>query len=197
LVLMGRLRLPPMVWVTGPFLITSAVLVVGGMLKLRDSRPSRAALSALGIPAPRLLAHLAGPVEIAVGASALLLGGWGPAVLVTALYLSFVAMIAVQLQRDDVPSCGCFGRLSARPSPIHLVANAALALVGAVAVLADPPGLMALAEQAETTAEVILGVALIGLATRLLVAVLTVLPATSEAARPDLARQFEITGTRR
>jgi uncharacterized membrane protein YphA (DoxX/SURF4 family) len=185
-----------MVWVTGPFTITSAVLVVGGMLKLRDSRPSRAALSALGVPVPRLLAYLAGPVEIAVGATALMLGGWVAAVPVTALYLAFVAMVAVQLQRD-VPSCGCFGRLSARPSPIHLVANAVLALVAAVAVVADPPGLIALAEQAETTADVIVGVALVGLATRLMVAVLTILPATSEAARPDLVRPFEITGSPR
>jgi hypothetical protein len=188
-----------MVWVTGPFAITAGVLLVGGVLKLRDTRPARAALAELGVPAPGAVARLSGPIEIVVAALALLKGGWLSAIPVAVAYLLFVAIVTVQLHHDDTGSCGCFGRLSARPAGVHLVTNAGLALMAVIAVAADPPGLATLVETADPLLDGVVLVGLVVLATALVVAVLTVLPATNEAARPvtePAVPLFEIGTTR-
>lgn len=184
-----------MVWVTGPFAITAGVLLVGGVLKLRDTRPARAALAELGAPAPGVVARLSGPIEVVLATLALLKGGWLSAVPVAAAYLTFVAIVTVQLHHEDTGSCGCFGRLSARPSAVHLVTNAGLALVAVIAVAADPPALATLVGTADPLLDGVVLVGLVALATALVVAVLTVLPATNEAARPatdPAVRLFEI-----
>jgi hypothetical protein len=174
-----------MVSVTGPLAIAAGVLVIGGVLELRDTRPARDALFALRIPVPGLVARLTGPLEVVVGALALVLGGRAVAGAVTALYLAFTAILAVQLRRGDDRSCGCFGRLSARPSATHLVVDAGLALVALVAVFVDPPGLAILVQEAPSAFDGAVLVGLVALASGLLVAVLTVLPATRNATRPD------------
>jgi hypothetical protein len=174
-----------MVWVTGPWAIAAAVLVIGGLLSLRDSRPARDVLVALGVPAAGLVAHLAAPAEIAVGGIALLKGGWLAAVPVAVAYLAFVVVLATLLRRGDRSSCGCFGRLSTRPTRLHLAVDTMLAVVAVAAVAADPPGLLDLMEQAPSMFEAGLLVGVVVLAAVLTVVVLTVLPATAEAARPD------------
>jgi uncharacterized membrane protein YphA (DoxX/SURF4 family) len=189
-----------MVWVTGPFAITAAVLLAGGALKARDSGPTHDALRALRVPAPGAVARVSGPLELVVGGLALLVGGWVAAAAVTAAYLVFVAVLSVQLSDGADGSCGCFGRLSSRPSPVHLVTNAALALVAVTAVVTDPPGLLATVGQADPVVDGIVLAALVVLAAALVVAVLTVLPAAGEATRADgtdagAVRTFALTGT--
>ena len=174
-----------MVSVTGPFAIAAGVLVIGGVLEMRDSRPARDALFGLGVPVPGLIARLTGPAEVLVGLFALGRGGRPAAAAVTAAYVAFALVLAIQLRRGGGRSCGCFGRLSVRPSPSHLLVDGGLALVGAVAVAAEPPGLAELIEQAPALFDGVVLVGLVALASSLLVAVLTVLPAARQAGRPD------------
>src|SRR6185503_6810618 len=128
------LRVPPgrvdyrrggMAWVSGPFAIVAAVLLVGGVLKVRAPGPARAVLVALGVPAPGAVAAVAAAFALFAVVVGLVLGRrpsggerGGPA---------------------DVASCGCFGRLSARPSPVHLAGDAVAAVVAAGAAIAGAP----------------------------------------------------------
>jgi hypothetical protein len=174
-----------MVSVTGPLAIAAGVLVIGGVLELRDTRPARDALFSLGIPVPGLVARLTGPAEVGLGVAALWVGGRLAGVAVAASYTAFAVVLGLQLRHGERRSCGCFGRLSTRPSPAHAVIDAGLAMVGAVAVVADPPGLALLIEQAPSVLDGVVLAGLVALAAGLLVAVLTVLPATRQAGRPD------------
>ena len=101
----------------------AVLLVVAGAAKL--SMPASGAADLLGFRAPARLIRLAGGSEMAVGVAALAVGGpfaWA----VGLVYASFAAII-LRAVRAGARSCGCFGRLEAPPSLIHLGGNLALA----------------------------------------------------------------------
>jgi hypothetical protein len=177
-------------WASGPFAIVTAVLVVGGVFKVHAPHPARETLAALGVPAPGVVARLSGPAEIALGAGAFLAGSRPFAAAVAAAFVVFTAVIGVQLRRPGgaTASCGCFGRLSARPSALHLAANAVLALVAAGAAVGDVPAPLALVRSAGP-GEGLVTVGVVALATWLTVSVVTVLPATLAVARRGPAEQ--------
>jgi hypothetical protein len=169
-----------MAWGYGPFAIVTTVLLVGGVFKIRDPRAARDTLAALGVPRPGLVARLSGPIEIALGAVALLSGSRLAAGAVGAAFLVFTLMVGALLRGGVSASCGCFGRLSARPSAVHLATNAAMALVAIGAVAVDVPAPLPAVLSSTAPAETVLLLALVGLATALVVGALTVLPATLE-----------------
>jgi hypothetical protein len=193
-----------MAWVSGPFAIVAAVLLVGGVLKVRAPGPARAVLVALGVPAPGAVAAAAGPAEVALGAGALLVGSRALAAAVTAAFALFAVVVGLVLGRRpsggerggpaDVASCGCFGRLSARPSPVHLAGDAVAAVVAAGAAIAGAPAAFEVLRRS-APADALVFAALVALGTGLAVAVLTVLPETAGAARPAPAapRAFAVT----
>jgi hypothetical protein len=115
------------------------VLCVAGTAKLRDSKPARRALLALGLPSGRAIVPAIGLCELAIG-------GWGAiapsragAVAIAVIYAGF-ALIAAALARRQV-SCGCFGGDDRPASMAQAILSAAIALVALGAALAGPHGL--------------------------------------------------------
>ena len=107
----------------------AVLLVVAGVAKL--SRPEPGVADLLGFRAPTPLVRLVGGLEVAIGVAALLVGGpftWA----VGLLYASF-AVIVLRAVSAEARSCGCFGRLDAPPSWVHVGGNLALAAVSFVA----------------------------------------------------------------
>src|SRR5690606_36022017 len=94
------------------------------------------------LPASTPAARALGLGEVALGATALVVGTWA-AGLVAAAYLAFALLMArLVLLGDAAPSCGCFGRLSARPTWVHVSADAGAAAVAAAGALSGVPGLV-------------------------------------------------------
>ena len=112
------------------------LLVAAGAAKL--SRPTQGVADLLGFRAPAPLVRLVGGSEVAIGVVALLVGGplaWA----VGLIYVSF-AVIVLRAVLVEARSCGCFGRLDAPPSWVHVGGNLALAAVSfAAAGEARPP----------------------------------------------------------
>ena len=180
----------------GFFAVVSTTLAVGGGFKLRDARPTAQMLRSLGVPAAGPLARISGPVEVTLGLAGLLLAGRAVAAGVALLFAAFAAMTARLVRGDGAVSCGCFGRLSARPSPVHVALNGAMAAGAATAAVLDVPAVVPTALAPDGGGPLVL--AGVALAAWLAVAVLTVLPDTLDAARrrpaPPAVREFALVG---
>src|SRR5664280_473497 len=95
----------------GPFAVAAGLLVLGGESKARRPDSTVRALGAAGARVPAALVRLFGAAEVAIGISAVLVGGRLPGALVAASYAGFTAFVAVALRRrTPLASCGCFGR---------------------------------------------------------------------------------------
>ena len=103
----------------------AVLLVVAGAAKL--SRPAPGVADLLGFRAPTPLVRLVGASEAAVGTAALLVGG--PAAWAMGLLYASFAVIVLRAVLVKAGSCGCFGRLDAPPSRVHVLGNLALAAV--------------------------------------------------------------------
>ena len=120
-----------------PFAVATAVLLVGGAFKVREPAPAGEMLAAVGVPRADAVARLSGPVEIALAGAAFLVGGRVLAGAVAAAFALFAVLVLVAMRAaGPVASCGCFGRLSGRPSGVHVAVNTGLAVVAAAAALA-------------------------------------------------------------
>ena len=120
----------------------AVLLVVAGAAKL--SRPAPGVADLLGFRAPTPLVRLVGASEAAVGIAALLVGGlaaWAMGL----LYASF-AVIVLRAVLVKAGSCGCFGRLDAPPSRVHVLGNLTLAAVSFAAVGTDAAPVQAVAQ---------------------------------------------------
>lgn len=120
----------------------AVLLVVAGAAKL--SRPAHGVADLLGFRAPTPLVQVVGASEAAVGIAALLVGGptaWAVGV----LYACF-AVVVLRAVLAGASSCGCFGRLDAPPSWVHVLGNLALAGVSFVAASAASPPVPAIAQ---------------------------------------------------
>ncbi len=118
------------------------LLVVAGAAKL--SRRAQGVEDLLGFRAPTPLVRLVGASEAAVGIAALFLGGptaWA----VGLLYASF-AVVVLRAVLAGAGSCGCFGRLDAPPSWVHVLGNLALAAVSLAAAGAPSPPVPAIVQ---------------------------------------------------
>ena len=113
------------------------LLLVAGLAKLIRPAPTTELLATLGLPERRVVTLAIGGIESLVGLGALAVGGPGPAVATGALYLGFVVVVW-RAMAAGATSCGCFGRVDAPPSWIHIAGNAALAAVSFAAVAGDP-----------------------------------------------------------
>ncbi len=119
----------------------AVLLVIAGSAKL--GRPSTAVvlLSSLGAPESgpfrgERVAVVLGAVEAAVGIAALAIGGTITELVVGLLYVGF-AVAVMRALTVGVSSCGCFGRVDAPPSPLHVFGNSVLA--GASFIAIDGP----------------------------------------------------------
>ena len=179
----------------GPFAIVAIVLAIGGLFKLRDPAPTGSMFAALGLPASPLIVRLVGLIELAVGTLAFLVGGRLLAAAVAVGYLVFAGVTVLLVRRSEAGvSCGCFGRLSAPPSLVHVGVNVIAAALAIAAVVVDVPGFVSV--RADLPAAGVPQALTIGVGAWLLVAVLTVLPdvldATRRGPRPPAIREFEV-----
>ena len=115
----------------------AVLLVVAGATKL--SRPAAGPASLLGFRTRSGVVRLIGALEAAAGVAAVVAGG-AAAWVVGLLYAAF-ALVVLRAVVAGADSCGCFGRLDAPPSLIHVAGNLALAAVSfaAAAGAASPP----------------------------------------------------------
>ena len=112
------------------------LLVVAGAAKLL--RPADGFAGLAGFRARPVVVRLLGGVEAAAGLGALWLGGPVAASAVGLLYVAF-ALVVLRALLAGAESCGCFGRLDAPPSLIHVAANLALAAASFAAAGAGGP----------------------------------------------------------
>ena len=142
---MRRSVASPLVSVVSAIHASAAVLLVlAGAAKL--SRPAPGWADLLGFRARTPVVRLVGASEAAAGVAALFLGGaaaWG----VGLLYAVFAAVVLRALLAG-AGSCGCFGRLDAPPSRIHVLGNLVLAGVSFAAAGAPSPPIMQVIVQA-------------------------------------------------
>ncbi len=169
----------------------AVLLVVAGATKL--SRPAAGPASLFGFRTRSGVVRLIGALEAAAGMAALLAGG-AAAWVVGLLYAAF-ALVVLRAVVAGADSCGCFGRLDAPPSLIHVAGNLALAAVSfaaAAAGAASAPfaGLVQSVEESPATG-VGLAAAIVLVAGLVLVS-LTALPEAlaARSARPGGAGLF-------
>ncbi len=121
----------------------AVLLIIAGMAKI--ARPSTTAdmLFSLGIPeigffGGERLAVVLGIAEAGLGIAALAIGGPVTATIVGVFYIGFAVAVLRALSVGAV-SCGCFGRVDAPPSWLHVVGNGALAVASFVAIAGSTP----------------------------------------------------------
>jgi hypothetical protein len=121
----------------GPFVIASALIVLGGAFKAIDPADTAHALRALGLPHAALVVRAGGAAEVVIGVGALMVGGPVFAALVAFSYLAFAAFVVFALRSGSpISSCGCFGRVDTPPSLVHVVIDLLAAGVAATVALA-------------------------------------------------------------
>jgi hypothetical protein len=122
----------------GPFAIASLLLVTAGVLKGVQPGDTTRALRGVGLPARDAVVRVGGVVEMVLGVVALLAADAVVAVLVAASYTLFAVFVAVALaEQAPISTCGCFGKVDAQPSLVHLGVSVG-AVVGAIAMAVDP-----------------------------------------------------------
>lgn len=114
------------------------LLLVAGMAKIVRPAPTTDLLVALGLPGRAEMVVGIGVVEVIVGLGALAVGGPVTAMATGVLYVGFTGAV-VRAMRAGAASCGCFGRIDAPPSWLHVGGNAALAALSFVAAGGDAP----------------------------------------------------------
>ena len=120
----------------------AVLLVAAGAAKL--SRPAPGWADLLGFRARTPVVRLVGASEAAAGVAALFLGG-AAAWAVGLLYAAF-ALVVLRAVLAGADSCGCFGRLDAPPSLIHVVGDLVLAAVSFGAAGAPSPPIPAVVQ---------------------------------------------------
>ena len=136
----------------------AVLLVLAGAAKL--SRPAPGWADLLGFRARTPVVRLVGASEAVAGVAALFLGGTA-AWAVGLLYAAF-ALVVLRAVLAGADSCGCFGRLDAPPSLIHVVGNLVLAAVSfAAAGAPSPPIMQAMGDSAAVAAALAVVIALL------------------------------------
>jgi hypothetical protein len=121
--------------------VVAAVLLAAGASKLIAPEPAARALRSL-VPSAEVGAGLAralGVVETVVGLAVLTVGGRAAAALLAVAYLG-VTVTSIAAVRRGLPSCGCFGERSARPTWLHVALNTASLVIALIGVVRPPVG---------------------------------------------------------
>jgi hypothetical protein len=162
--------------VVGPFAIAAALLVVSGIAKMGQPMATSDALRAAGLPSAKVLVYLLAAVEIAVGTTAVLIGGWMAAGAVAVIYLGFTGFVVMtKVRGTQAGGCGCLGaRSDAPPGALHIGVDV-LAFSAAVVAIVNPvPGLFTIMQSTPLAGLVFVG--FVALGTWLAAVMLTELP---------------------
>ncbi|MCY3616366.1 MAG: hypothetical protein F4Z00_00620 [Acidimicrobiaceae bacterium] len=157
------------------------LLVVAGAAKL--IRPADGFAGLVGLRTRPFVVRLIGALEAGAGIAALILGG--PAAWIVGLLYAAFALVVLRAVLAGADSCGCFGRLDAPPSLIHVAGNLTLAAVSFIAAGAASPPVSAVVQAAEESSAT--GVALasvIALLAGLVLVSFTALPEALAARSP-------------
>ncbi|GAC1307975.1 MAG: hypothetical protein NVSMB16_04230 [Acidimicrobiales bacterium] len=117
-------------------LVASLLLVGAGLAKAVRPGDTWRALSRAGLPVGRgpATVRVGASVEVAIGVTAILVGGPVPGAMVCLSYVAFAVFISVALGRGwALASCGCFGEPDSPPTVAHVVLDAVLAAGSALA----------------------------------------------------------------
>jgi len=164
--------------------LAALVLLWSAAAKLRDPDSVAAPLTRLRVPPTIAAARLLALAEVTVALLALSTPGRAGGLVLAAWYLGLTGVSALLLHWGGA-SCGCFGGGSAPPHRIHVVANSALALAGAVAAIAASPAPLPALLDGGVSGAVLAAEALVGAA--LVVALYRDLPRALTRPRSDLA----------
>lgn len=165
----------------------AVLLVVAGVAKLVRPAPTADLLAALGLPAKPAVAAAIGLGEVVLGTAALAVGGPVTAGATGVVYLGFTVAV-VRALVVGAPSCGCFGRADAPPSPVHVVGDLVFAIVSFVAVAASTPVEVMDGQPAAGVPFVVL----VGVIAGLSLVAFTALPEALGARRPAAHHPFRI-----
>ncbi len=117
--------------------VVAATLVAAAVAKLRTPARTAADFTALGLPAPQLLARVVPAVEVAVAVALLVAPGWG-ALAAVALLVLFTLLLVGLIRSGQPISCACFGTVSDEPvSWVEVVRNVALLVAAGSAIPID------------------------------------------------------------
>ena len=171
-----------MLSIAGPYLAVTALLALGGGLKVVRPTDTATALAALGLPSQPYLVRGLGTVEIAIGVVAFITSHPIASLLTAAAYVSFAVFVLVARRaKTPVQSCGCLGKAETPPSLIHVTVNLAAAAIAALTAARPIPGLTELlANQPGFGVPLLL---LTGVIIYLLYVAITALPQTLRAVR--------------
>ena len=149
----------------------SMVLVVSGILKVRDPEATTPMLRAIRLPASRPVVYAVAAAEILVGSITLVIGGPLATAVLAALYAVFAVVSLVLLRADGEVPCGCFGQRSATMSPVHVAVNAVAAVAAGTAAALGAESLIGAADR--SAAVVAIALAAAALLAAVVVALLT------------------------
>jgi hypothetical protein len=119
-----------------PVIAGAVLLVVAGIGKIRRPTPTVGALKSVDVRVGDRAVRLLGVTEVALGITAIAIGGAIPTALVGISYLGFTGFLVVALRRGGaVSSCGCLGKPETPPTHTHAVVTAAIAVTALVAAM--------------------------------------------------------------
>ena len=166
-----------MLSLSGPYLAITALLALGGVLKVTRPTETTTALEALALPAHHWLVRVLGVAEITIGGLAFFSATALFSVLTSLAYLTFAGFVALARHSSTpVQSCGCFGKAETPPSVIHIVFNLAAATVAGLIAIRPIPVLNELLAGQPNSGITLL--ALVALMVYLVYVSLTILPQT-------------------
>ncbi|MEZ5383614.1 MAG: hypothetical protein R2754_17670 [Microthrixaceae bacterium] len=119
----------------------AGLLLVAGASKIRRPESMAPVLTELGLRGDRGAVGI-GVAEIVAGAAGLVVGGGVPWGMVAALYLAFALLVGHLWRSGATVECGCFGQRSTPVGPRQVAADLGTAVLAAVGVWRDVPGLV-------------------------------------------------------
>ena len=126
---------------SGPFLIAALLLAAAGIAKTVDPTMTVGALRGVGLGIPPLVVRAVGAFEAALAVAAAATGDPVLVFGVAGSYLVFALFVAVALARRlPIGTCGCFGKIDAPPSWIHVAVNLGAAASAIAVGVADGGG---------------------------------------------------------
>jgi hypothetical protein len=167
----------------GPFAAACVVLVFAGISKIRRPVATRAAATALGLPASPTAVRALGALEVVSAGAALAIGA-AAAAAVGVMYGALALAAGRLLVRSPGTACGCLGASDTPVTATHVVVNSAACFVAALAAANGSP----IASVGSSAWARIAFVVLVGCCAALVALVLEALPALNAAMREGGSR---------
>ncbi len=127
-------------------MVAALLSLAAGLAKVRSPESAVSALDSFGIPARALPVRGGAAVEVGLAVTVLVTGWTWASGLLAATFAGFAAFVAAARRRPAMKSCGCFGGEGEQPTVRHVVINAFLAVLIALATAAGPWGVARVVE---------------------------------------------------